>query len=36
VKDALASIASGSYPEALARVAFLLSRRGEPLPLSSL
>jgi pimeloyl-ACP methyl ester carboxylesterase len=36
VKDALASVASGGYPEALARVAFLLSRRGEPLPLSSL
>jgi len=36
VKDALASVASGGYPEAVARVAFLLSRRGEPLPLSSL
>jgi pimeloyl-ACP methyl ester carboxylesterase len=36
VKDALASIDAGGYPEALARVAFLLSRRGEPLPLSRL
>jgi hypothetical protein len=36
VKDALASIDRGGYPEALARVAFLLSRQGEPLPLSRL
>lgn len=36
VKDALASIAEGGYAEAFARVAFLLSRRGEPLPLSRL
>jgi hypothetical protein len=31
---ALPSIAEGGYPAALARVAFLLSRKGEPLPLS--
>jgi pimeloyl-ACP methyl ester carboxylesterase len=36
VKDALASIGKGGYPEALARVAFLLARKGEPLPLSRL
>jgi pimeloyl-ACP methyl ester carboxylesterase len=36
VKKALASISEGGYPEALARVAFLLSRKGEPLPLSRL
>src|SRR4051794_11661758 len=36
VQDALASIAEGGYTEALARVAFLLSRKGEPLPLSRL
>jgi hypothetical protein len=36
VKKALASISQGGYPEALARVAFLLSRKGEPLPLSQL
>jgi pimeloyl-ACP methyl ester carboxylesterase len=36
VKEALASIAQGGYSEALARVAFLLSRKGEPLPLSRL
>lgn len=36
VKDALASIAEGGYAEAFARVSFLLSRRGEPLPLSRL
>jgi hypothetical protein len=36
VKDALASIAQGGYAEALARVAFLLARKGEPLPLSRL
>jgi hypothetical protein len=34
VKDALASIDQGGYAEALARVAFLLARKGEPLPLS--
>ena len=36
VKEALASIDQGGYPEALARVAFLLARKGEPLPLSRL
>lgn len=36
VKEALASIAEGGYPEAFARVSFLLSRRGEPLPLARL
>src|SRR5262249_50685117 len=30
VKEALASIADGGYPEALARVACLLARKGEP------
>jgi pimeloyl-ACP methyl ester carboxylesterase len=34
VKDALASMAEGGYPAALGRVAFLLARKGEPLPLS--
>ena len=36
VRDALASIEQGGYVEALARVAFLLHREGEPLPLSRL
>lgn len=36
VRDALASIEHGGYVEALARVAFLLMRHGEPLPLSRL
>jgi pimeloyl-ACP methyl ester carboxylesterase len=36
VEEALASIAQGGYAEALARVAFLLARKGEPLPLSRL
>ena len=36
VKEALASIAEGGYPEALARVACLLARRGEPMLLSKL
>jgi pimeloyl-ACP methyl ester carboxylesterase len=36
VKDALASMARGGYAEALARVACLLMRNGEPLPLSRL
>ena len=36
VKEALASIEAGGYPEAVARVAFLLARKGEPLPLSQL
>jgi pimeloyl-ACP methyl ester carboxylesterase len=36
VKEALASIAEGGYNEAFARVAYLLMRKGEPLPLSRL
>ncbi|MEJ8857304.1 DUF3141 domain-containing protein [Variovorax robiniae] len=36
VKDALATIESGGYLEALARVAFLVGRKGEALPLSRL
>jgi uncharacterized protein DUF3141 len=36
VKDALASIDQGGYPEALARVAFLMAHKDEPLPLSRL
>ena len=36
VKEALASIDQGGYAEACARVAFLLARKGEPLPLSRL
>jgi pimeloyl-ACP methyl ester carboxylesterase len=36
VKEALASIDNGGYPEALARVAFLLAHKDEPLPLSRL
>ena len=36
VREALASIEHGGYVEALARVAFLLMRKGEPLPLSRL
>jgi hypothetical protein len=36
VQEALARIGEGGYVEALARVAFLLSRQGEPLPLSRL
>jgi uncharacterized protein DUF3141 len=36
VKEALASIDEGGYAEAAARVAFLLARKGEPLPLSRL
>jgi pimeloyl-ACP methyl ester carboxylesterase len=36
VKEALASIDAGGYPEALTRVAFLLSRKGEPLLLSTI
>jgi len=36
VQQALARIAEGGYVEALARIAFLLSRHGEPLPLSRL
>jgi pimeloyl-ACP methyl ester carboxylesterase len=34
VKEALASIEEGGYAEAVARAAALLSRKGEPLPLS--
>jgi poly(3-hydroxyalkanoate) synthetase len=36
VADALGSIAEGGYTEAFARVAFLLTRKDEPLPLSRL
>ncbi len=36
VKEALASIAEGGYAEAVARVACLLARKGEPLMLSKL
>jgi len=36
VKKALASIDKGGYAEALARVAFLLAHKDEPLPLSRL
>ena len=36
VRDALASAEEGGYVEALARVAFLIARKGEPLPLSRL
>jgi hypothetical protein len=36
VKDALAAIAQGGFPEALARVGSLLARRGAPLPLARL
>jgi hypothetical protein len=36
VRNALAAIEEGGYVEALARVAFLLSHRDEPLPLSRL
>src|SRR5512139_1849901 len=36
VKEALASIAEGGYVEAVARVACLLARKGEPLMLSRL
>jgi hypothetical protein len=36
VKDALSSIDKGGYPEALARVAFLMAHKDEPLPLSRL
>jgi hypothetical protein len=34
VKEALASIQEGGYAEAITRVASLLARRGEPLPLA--
>src|SRR4029453_10620956 len=36
VQEALRSIGEGGYPEALARVACLLARKGEPLMLSRL
>ncbi|WP_213307244.1 DUF3141 domain-containing protein [Paraburkholderia sacchari] len=36
VKDALASMSEGGYTEALARIACLLARQGEPLPLTRL
>ena len=36
VKEALAAISTGGYPEAVARAGALLARRGEPLPLSRL
>jgi pimeloyl-ACP methyl ester carboxylesterase len=36
VQEALASIDKGGYAEALARVAYLLSARGQPLPLARL
>lgn len=36
VKDALAAIRHGGYAEATARAAYLLARKGEPLPLSRL
>jgi hypothetical protein len=36
VKDALSSMTEGGYNEAVARVACLLARRGEPLPLARL
>jgi hypothetical protein len=36
VKEALASIDKGGFPEALARVGSLLARRGAPLPLARL
>jgi pimeloyl-ACP methyl ester carboxylesterase len=36
VQEALASIAQGGYPEALARVACLLAQKGQPLLLSRL
>ena len=34
VKEALASVASGGYPEALARAGALLADHGQPIPLS--
>jgi pimeloyl-ACP methyl ester carboxylesterase len=36
VKEALASVAQGGYAEAVARTAFLLARKGEPLALALL
>jgi pimeloyl-ACP methyl ester carboxylesterase len=36
VKQALDSMAIGAYPEAFARIGFLITRHGEPLPLARL
>jgi hypothetical protein len=36
VKEALASVARGGYPEAVARIAYLLTRKDVPLPLTTL
>ncbi len=36
VKEALAAIAEGGYPAALARIGYLLMRKDEPLPLARL
>jgi pimeloyl-ACP methyl ester carboxylesterase len=36
VKEALASITEGGYPAALTRCAYLLQRKGEPLPIARL
>jgi hypothetical protein len=36
VQEALAAIAEGGYPEAVARAGALLARRGQPLPLARL
>jgi pimeloyl-ACP methyl ester carboxylesterase len=36
VKEALASVAEGGYPEAVARIGYLLMRHDEPLPLARL
>jgi hypothetical protein len=36
VKEALAAIEHGGYPEAIARLGALLARKGEPLPLERL
>jgi hypothetical protein len=36
VKEALASVAEGGYPEAMARIGYLLMRKDEPLPLARL
>ncbi|WP_312552693.1 DUF3141 domain-containing protein [Massilia sp.] len=36
VKEALASVSEGGYPEAVARIGYLLMRKDEPLPLARL
>jgi pimeloyl-ACP methyl ester carboxylesterase len=36
VREALAAVATGGYPEALTRAGYLLARHGEPLPLARL